>query len=316
YLEAWGDGRAYDGTLSVIQPLIAPLYADCKSPIEVLARFVGESGLSGYDIVLREWRSHIPGSFDRGWRRVVHDGILPEPAFGSTVSGLAGSLPVLSETATSDAGGYGVQMLLDTRVLNGSYANNAWLQETPELVSKVVWDNVAIMSRATAGALGVTTELKKGKYYADRVTLSLGGRSVTLPAWIMPGVADNTIVVWSGFGRNISSKRERRKKIFFDLDNETDVYAQGPLANGVGQNVNLLRAGGFEAILTGVAVTREPDRYLVVTTQDHGALETPTLQEEIESREPVRTATAEAYRNHEAHFGDHILPGAEEPWED
>src|SRR5690606_6873954 len=81
-------------------------------------------------------------------------------------------------------------------------------------------------------------------------------------------------------------------------------------------NVNLLRAGGFEAILAGVAVTREPDRYLVVTTQDHGALETPTLQEEIESREPVRTATAEAYRNHEAHFGDHILPGAEEPWED
>src|SRR5690606_4636526 len=97
YLEAWGDGRAYDGTLSVIQPLIAPLYADCKSPIEVLARFAGESGLSGYDIVLREWRSHIPGAFDRGWRKVVHDGILPETAFGSTSSGLAGSLPVLSE---------------------------------------------------------------------------------------------------------------------------------------------------------------------------------------------------------------------------
>jgi molybdopterin-containing oxidoreductase family iron-sulfur binding subunit len=316
YLEAWGDGRAYDGTLSVIQPLIAPLYADCKSQVEILALLAGESGLGGYDLVLREWESVIPASFARGWRKVVHDGVLPGTGFASAGTSAVGPLPPLPETATSDAGGFEVQILLDTRVLDGSYANNAWLQETPDLVSKVVWDNVAIMSRATASTLGVTTQLTKGKYYADRVTLSLGGRSVTLPAWITPGVADNTIVVWTGFGRDISTTRERRRRIFFDLDSETDVYADGAVANGVGQNVNALRSGGFDAILTGVSVTREPDRYLVVTTQDHGALETPELQAEIERREPVRTATAEAYRNHEAHFADDLLPGAEEPWED
>jgi len=315
YLEAWGDGRAFDGTLSVVQPLIAPLYPECKSEIEVLDALAGGQ-TAGYDLVREQWRAIITGPFERGWRRVVHDGYLPGSTYGTVSPEANVQLPGLAATAASEPGGFDVQVVTDTRVFDGSFANNAWLQETPELTTKIVWDNVAIMSRATAETIGVSVSLKAGKYYVDRVTLALGGRTVTLPAWVAPGIADDTIVVWAGFGRSLQSDRERRQKLFFDVSADTDIYGDGPLANGVGQNIRRLQDNPFALIVTGVSATLEPDRYHVVTTQDHGALDSPDLRAEIESREPVRTATITEYENHEAHFTHPPLAGAEEPWTD
>ena len=170
-----------------------------------------------------------------------------------------------------------------------------------------------MMSRATAERLGVTVALKAGKYYVDNVVMNVGGRSVTMPAWVAPGIADDTIIVAAGFGREISSTRERRKKIFFDTVDKTDIYGGGAIASGVGQNANVLRAG-FNNLVAGVTASREAARYHIVTTQDHGALDSPKLQAEIESRKPVRMATLAAYRSQEAKFGKDVLPGADEPW--
>ncbi len=312
YLESWGDGRAYDGTLSVVQPLIAPLYEDCKSAIEVLGVLAGDGAMTGYDQVLRTWESVLPGSVAQSWRRVLHDGLLPGSGYAEvTRSRTAASLPAVP-AATDDLE---IQVRLDTRVLDGSFANNAWLQETPELVTKIVWDSVAMMSRATAERLGVTVSLKSGKYYVDNVVLNVAGRTVTMPAWVAPGIADDTIIVPAGFGREIQSTREPRKKIIFDTVDKTDIYGGGAVASGVGQNANVLRAG-FGNIVSGVSASREAARYHIVTTQDHGALDAPKLQAEIESREPVRMATLAAYRSHEAHFAHDPLPGADEPWAD
>ncbi len=316
YLESWGDGRAYDGTLSVVQPLIAPLYSDCKSAIEVLSALAMDGGTTGYDQVLRTWESVLPGNVAQGWRRVLHDGYLPDSGFSTLTNvGVTGPLR-LPASSGAGASGLEVQIRLDTRLLDGSFANNAWLQETPELATKIVWDNVAVMNRATAEQIGVTNTLKAGKYYADEVRLSLDGRAVTLPAWIAPGIADDTIILSTGHGRSIVGTREKRRKIFFDLDEYTDIYGAGPIANGVGKNVAALRSASFSNQLSGVAAEAVPARYHIVTTQDHGALDLPSLQAEIESREPVRMATLSAYQNHEAHFEHAPLAGATEPWDE
>ncbi len=312
FMEAWGDGRGYDGTLSVIQPLIAPLYADCRSDIEILNLFASGQNESGYDLVRSQWRGVLTGGFESAWRKVLHDGLLPGSGFASVTGRAAAPTVAVAAPAT----GIEVQVRLDTRVLDGSFANNAWLQETPDLVTKIVWDNVAIMSRTTAASLGVTNTLKAGQYTADEVEITFDGRKAVLPAWIQPGIADDTIILTTGYGRNIATDRSHRKKIFFDKDADTDVYATGAVANGVGQKVSHLRSTSFASNLTGASATKGGGNYSVVTTQDHGAMDTPQIRDVIKRREPVRMATLAAYKSHEAHFEHPPLAGATEPWDE
>ncbi|MCB0717217.1 MAG: TAT-variant-translocated molybdopterin oxidoreductase [Bacteroidetes bacterium] len=312
YLESWGDGRAYDGTLSVIQPLIAPLYPDCRSEIEILNLIATGEQASGYDLVRRQWSGVLSGDFEAAWRRTLHDGFVPGSGFQS-VSGRA-SAPSTQVPAAST--GLEIQIRPDTRLLDGSFANNAWLQETPDLVTKIVWDNVAVMNHATAEALGVSNTLTNGQYHVDEVELTFDGRKVLIPAWILPGVADNTIVLTLGSGRTLLSDRAERKPIFFDTDAKTDVYGDGPIANGVGQRVAHLRSTSSSRILSGVTAARSgATNYPIATTQDHGAMDTPDIREVIARREPVRIAPLAKYKAHEAHFQEPPLAGATEPWE-
>jgi molybdopterin-containing oxidoreductase family iron-sulfur binding subunit len=298
YLEAWGDGRAYDGTLSVIQPLIAPLYADAHSDIEVLGALATGTDRTGYDLVREQWTPIIQGDFEQGWRTVLHDGFLPNTAFPAVAPAIQ-VVPLDVSTPASDD--LEVVFRLDATVFDGSYANNAWCQELPDPVTKVVWDNVAVMSPQTARDLGVSADYSKGRYYVDVIGLTVNGNSVELPVWIVPGYADGSITVTLGYGRDITSDRDERRTPFWDKDDDTDVYARGALANAVGQNVAVLRSADAAPVATGAQVQPTGETYRLITTQDHGVLD-------VEARPLFRLATYDEYRQ-----DPHFVAEMEEP---
>ena len=311
YLEAWGDGRAYDGTLSVIQPLIAPLY-DSRSDIEVLNVIAAGQDVSGYDLVRQQWSSVLTTNFENRWRQVLHDGFLPATNYDS-VSGSTGAINFGDLTTGGDT----IELVIrpSATLLDGSFSNNAWLQETPDPITKIVWDNAALMSQATADQIGVSGYVSKGKYYADLVTIEANGGSVELPVWIVPGHADDSVTLALGYGREISTTREHRKDIFFDTDDRTDIYGSGAIATGVGQNVSVFKDDVATSVVQGARVAKSGSGYLVATTQDHGATEPDSVP--IESREPVRMATIDEYRSNPDFVVDvePLLPNAE-PWEE
>ncbi len=288
YLEAWGDARAYDGTLSVIQPLIAPLYGDAHSEIEVLSALATGEDKAGYDLVRETWRNASPPPiaepFEEGWRQVLHDGFVPNTAYPTTT---AAAQPVTLTPAASP-GDLEIVFRLDPTVFDGSYANNAWCQELPDPITKVVWDNVAVMSPQTASDLGVSSEYSEGRYYSDLVILSFDGRGVELPVWIVPGHADGSISVTLGYGRAIASTRDERTSPFWDTDDKTDVYGHGALATGIGGNMAALR-NNVAAPVGTVEVEPTGRKYRVVTTQDHGTLD-------VEARPLFRVGTYDEYR--------------------
>ena len=313
FLEAWGDGRAADGTRSVIQPLIAPLYEDAHSDLEILGLLATQKDSSGYDLVRSTWQAFITDHFETTWTRVLHDGFLSNSQFRSV-------RPILSQSAlpsavsSSEDSGIEVIFHLDGTVLDGSYANNAWMQELPDATTKVVWDNVAVMSPTTAESLGVKTKLKKGRYFTDRVSITIDGRSADLPVWVQPGVADDTIGLTLGYGRTIGSTRPERKTNFFDLDDYTDVYGKGAIGSGVGVNVAVLRTTASFTMASRAQVVRSDSRYLVVSTQDHGAL--PVEGFEVERRGLFRSATVEEFAENPDFVKEMEPEPLREAWED
>src|SRR5690606_3298100 len=117
----------------------------------------------------------------------------------------------------------------------------------------------------------------KGQYGADIVERTGGDRSVRLPAWVQPGLADESTHVTFGYGREISTTRAERERRFFDLDHYIDIFGSGPLANGVGQNVSILRSAAMERVLGNVSVENTRERYTISTTQEHGSMEGRSL---------------------------------------
>jgi len=333
FLETWSDGRSFDGTRSVIQPLIAPLYEAAHSDLEVLGALVTGRSAAGYDLVRSTWRAfvsrnvsrnvsgnvsgdvsrNVNGNFEEEWQRILHDGFFPNSGYASVDPRLnTGSLPLQVE-ATSESG-YEVVVRLDETLLDGSFSNNAWLQELPNPTTKVVWDNVAVMSPATAEALGVGMNLKNGRYFTDRISITADGRSIDLPVWIQPGLAEKSIGVQLGYGRVIRSERPERRTNIFDLDDYTDIYGHGAVASGVGVNVAAIRSSTAFSIIKGANVTRSGSGYMVASTQDHGAL--PVEGFEVERRGLYRAATVEEFIEH-PYFVREMEPEAiREAWED
>jgi molybdopterin-containing oxidoreductase family iron-sulfur binding subunit len=248
YLEAWGDLRASDGSISVQQPLIAPLYPAAKSVIEVLLALQGQK-TSGYDAVRATWSS-LPGAgaSDKGWRKALHSGVVENTAYslGGSVpdfSSLAGSIP--ASVATS---GFEVVYALDYKVLDGRHTNNPWLQELPDPVTKLTWDNAAYVSPATAEKLGLPPTGAIGQYEAAMLSVAIDGRSLELAGWPTPGVAPDTVIIPQGYGRKV-----------------------GHFATGTGFNANAVRTTANAYFGVGAAVSKAQGSYTLATTQDHGS---------------------------------------------
>ncbi|HLH17849.1 MAG TPA: TAT-variant-translocated molybdopterin oxidoreductase [Bryobacteraceae bacterium] len=198
YLEAWGDARAFDGTVTIQQPLIQPLY-NGKSGLELLQMLTDTPELSGYDIVKGYWAAQHPGGdFEGWWRRAVHDGVIPNTAAATrTVTARAGAIPPATQ-AIAQAGKLEVNFRPDQAIYDGSFANNGWLQEWPRPITKLTWDNACILSPEDGQRLGVDT--------GDMVQLTYQGRSLHAPVWIQPGHASGAATLHLGYGRTRAGK--------------------------------------------------------------------------------------------------------------
>jgi len=287
YLESWGDGRSYDGTLSVIQPLIAPLYEDAHSPIEILNAFATGRDQAGYDIVRAQWRGRLgDGDFEGDWRRALHNGYQPDSGYDTATP----SASTIELEAQDDADGIEVVFRLDPSVYDGRFANNAWMQELPDPTTKIVWDNVAMVSPGTAEELGLEVNYSAGRYYADVVSIRVNGNAVEVPIWIQPGHADGVISLSLGYGRDIRTRRSARSTNFFDTDDYSDIYGQGrAIGTGIGTNVAPLRTTDALHIARGASVESTGQTYMIATTMEHGAIE-------LESRPLYRMGTLEEYQ--------------------
>ena len=189
-LEAWGDARAYDGTVSIIQPLIAPLY-NGKSPLEFVALLSGQADATGYDLVRAYWqKQHTGADFEQFWRKSLHDGWIEGTALSPKSPKYLS--PLFAETGTI-RGEYELNIRRDPTIYDGQFSNNGWLQELPKPMSKLTWDNAIQIGPKMAQRLNIATE--------DVVELELNGKKVTGPVWIQAGHPDNSITITLGYGR-------------------------------------------------------------------------------------------------------------------
>jgi molybdopterin-containing oxidoreductase family iron-sulfur binding subunit len=254
YLESWGDVRAFDGTVSLIQPLIAPLF-DGKTASEVLALLLGKGPRKAYDMVRDYWKQNGLGE-DQLWQAALHDGVVPGTA--------AKTIAVKASTPPPGAQGLGeknlqIQFLPDPSIWDGSFANNGWLQELPKPLTKITWENVALVSPFTAEKLG----LSRG----DVVEIKAGKGAAELPVWVMPGQAADVVTVHLGFGRTKT----------------------GRVGKDAGANVYPLRTSTTAWMDKSVTLAKTGKRSDPATSQNHHLME---------GRQLVRTASLDEYKKH------------------
>ncbi|MDH3939145.1 MAG: TAT-variant-translocated molybdopterin oxidoreductase [candidate division Zixibacteria bacterium] len=200
FLESFGDTRAADGTVGMVQPLIEPLFGG-KPDIEFVSALNSEKNNKGYDLVRQTWQQEWGGGFDDQWSQALHDGIVADTGYAIADPQVAPGL--IAEALAASGKGSGSDELqfvfhADNTLNDGTGANNGWLQELPDPITKLSWDNVATVSPATARRLGVKNE--------DMVDLTHAGRSMSMPIWIVPGQADDVVGLALGYGRTESGR--------------------------------------------------------------------------------------------------------------
>ena len=206
YLEAWSDARAFDGTVTVVQPLIAPLY-QTHSAHEVLAAFSDKPGLGSYDAVRNRLKAANPGGdFERFWRKALNDGVIANTAYAPLSLAAKFSASDLPPISAPGPGELEFIFRPDPCVHDGRFANNGWLQELPKPVTKLVWDNAALVSPNTSWNLGVTHTVaarggEHGQIVSNVIDIALSNSKVSAAAWILPGQADGVVVLPLGYGR-------------------------------------------------------------------------------------------------------------------
>ena len=194
YLEAWGDTRAYDGTVSFVQPLIAPLYAG-KTAHEIFSVMEGLADKSPHDIVREYWQgTQKVDDFDAFWQTSLYNGLVPNTAAAQVV--VTAKAPAVPASAPPQ--GIEIQFRPDPTVWHGEFSNSTWLQECPKPQTKVTWDNAIWISPATAQQHGIAT--------GNDLEIKYQGRAVTGAAWILPGHAQDTVTVHFGYGRTHGGK--------------------------------------------------------------------------------------------------------------
>ena len=268
FLEMWGDARAFDGTYSVIQPLIAPLYR-AHTAFQVLAAFTDKPGVTDYDAI-RERMKTMPGGADadKFWRKTLNDGFAANSAFAPlSASAKLNEAAMSPAKATPD-----LEFLFrpDPNIYDGRFANNGWLQELAKPISKITWDNAALMSPATAEKLGVTHTImsrggEHGQVRSAVVDIELSNSKVTAAAWVVPGQADGVVVLPLGYGR---------KKAGYTGTNK-------------GFNAYAVRVSDALWTASGGKVTVTSDDYPLACTQYH---------HNVEGRKILSTATLAEFK--------------------
>jgi MoCo/4Fe-4S cofactor protein with predicted Tat translocation signal len=282
-LESWGDARAYDGTVSLMQPLIAPLY-DGKAASEILSAIQGHSDQTAHDLAQDYWKTQKNDkTFDTFWETALHNGVVVDESLSpKTITAGAGrsTLPVPS-ALEPDA--LEIVFRPDPTIYDGRFANNGWLQEAPKPITKLTWDNTAQLSPATAQKLGVEN--------GDVVHVVLNSRGVEAPVWIVPGQANNSVTVHLGYGR-------RRA---------------GRVGTTVGFNAYMLQDSASPWIASGVQIIKTGKKYKLAPTQHHNIIDVNGHPEELESeyafkRDLVRIATLDEFNKNPKFAQDEAEP--------
>ncbi|MGA8215342.1 MAG: TAT-variant-translocated molybdopterin oxidoreductase [Candidatus Sulfotelmatobacter sp.] len=258
-LETWGDARAYDGTVSVIQPLIAPLY-NGKSALEFVALLSGQADASGYDLVRAYWQKHhAAADFEPFWRKSLHDGWIEGTTFESKpISLRTTNVPGFGSTDNAIE----LNIRRDPTIYDGQFSNNGWLQELPKPMTKLTWDNAVLIGPKMAERLQIKVE--------DVVELELNGKKVTGPVWIQAGHPDNSVTVTLGYGR-------RRA---------------GRVGTAQGFDAYALRTTAAPWIATGLQIRKTGETHKLASTQGYQSMDTP----DGGHRPLVRETTLEEYR--------------------
>src|SRR5581483_11511301 len=277
YLESWSDTRASDGTATIVQPLITPLYGG-KTAHEIVAALLGQSGRSAYEIVRDYWRRQSRGDFETFWRKSLHDGVIEGTAFpaktvnvksaASFESQLPGSAAKNPEPKNKDV--LEVIFRPDPTVFDGRFANNGWLQELPKPLTKLTWDNAVLVSPKTAERLGFAPDIgatggERGRVIVDIAELTYAGVQIRAPVWIAPGHADGAATVLFGYGRTRA----------------------GRVGNETGFNVYPMRTSGAPWQGTGLTMRKSGRKYTLAGVQYH---------HNMEGRDLVRSATLDEFR--------------------
>ncbi len=258
YLETWGDASSCDGITAIQQPMIQPLYGG-RSQSELVAQLTGYKDKSGYDIVANYWKAQFgskEAQAQKTWEKALHDGIVADVKVAEVKAApdVAKVKAAIAQFPKQGAPALEVVFYPDAYLYDGSYANNAWLQELPEPVTKLVWDNAALMSHQTM--------LKLGLIDGQVVNLKRGNFIVAMPVLVQPGHADDSVTVLLGYGREQC----------------------GRVGKGVGYNGYPLRTTAAYNIATDITLEKTGRRETLVSTQ---------TQNSMEGRHPVIEATLE-----------------------
>ena len=279
FLESWSDARAYDGTVSIVQPMIDPLYGG-KTAHDVFQVLLNEPELSAFEAVRETWKPAIKGDFEMGWRKALHAGWIDDTAFeknskSSSSVAFKGKIPTPTPKDSLE-----IIFRPDPNVYDGRWSNVGWLQELPKPVTNLSWDNAAIVSGATLTKLSLEED--------DIVELTVGNGKVKAPVIVAPGHPDNSVTVHLGYGRE----------------------AAGRVGSGAGFNAYLIRNTWAPFYATG-SIRKIEGKWGVAITKSHFQDHRPPLfggqgngnnsleaDEAIGERGIIRYATLDEYKAH------------------
>jgi len=284
YLESWGDARTADGTIVPVQPMILPLF-EGMNELTVLARILGDAVTDPYTLVFNTITGLAGGEPEKTFRRFLHDGLLDDTAWPPVgelqprAEAAAAILAGASRIPAVGAKALEVRFVADSKTDDGRFANNGWLQECPDPITRLTWDNAILVSPRLAKELGIippsspleiarveAADFELGKEQAQVGEVKLGGRTIRGPLHIQPGLSNYTIIVPLGYGRTQS----------------------GRVGTGAGFNAYALRTGEAMHIAVGATIEVVPGRrYALANTQEHWSME---------GRDIIREANVEEFK--------------------
>jgi len=278
YLESWGDVRAYDGTISLVQPLIAPLY-NGRSATEVLSILLGNDTSTAHDILRQSWMARRGADgFEDYWRVALGKGVIADSAAPAVRLSISAQFPIHEPRKRE---GLDVIFRVDTSVLDGRGANNGWLQELPRPLTRITWDNAVIMHPDTARAQGLKHE--------DLVELTVDGKTVTGPVAIQFGHPKDAVTLHLGYGRTMAGK----------------------VGTGVGFNAGAVRIAKNPWFTTGATLKATGGTYELARTEEHWNIE-QSLADQARvagNRHLIREGNLAYYKDHPdfaQHMGHHV----------
>ena len=290
YLESWGDARTADGTVVPVQPMILPLF-NGLTELEVLARILGETTTDPYALVHQTITTLAGGDPEHAFRKFLHDGLLEGSAYPVAAvrferDSARAVFQAQPKAVTVSKDALEVRFVADHKMDDGRFANNGWLQECPDPITKISWDNAILVSPKLGRELGIypggallqVARVEEAEFTIGRENsfigeLTINGRKVRGPLHIQPGLANYTVVLPLGYGRTVS----------------------GRVGKDQGFSAYPVRTSAALNVATGATLVKTDERYQLANTQEHWSME---------GRDIVREANLDEYKENPAFVKD------------